>query len=56
MTVGFATLAASLFAGFLWDRFGPHAPFYFGAAMAGVAAFFLLLLSRYLKNDPIKVV
>jgi MFS family permease len=47
--VGVATLPASVFAGFLWDRFGAPVPFFFGAAMAGVAALLLLLLSRRLK-------
>lgn len=49
MTIGVATLPASFFAGFLWDRFGPHAPFYFGAAIAGMAALFLLAASKRLR-------
>lgn len=42
--VGFIALPASLIAGLLWQGlgrwagFGPSAPFYFGAAMAGLAA------------------
>lgn len=44
--VGVATLPASFFAGFLWDKIGPQAPFYFGAAMAAVASAFLLLFSK----------
>jgi len=44
--VGLATLPASFFAGLLWDRFGPPAPFYFGAAMATVAVILLVLLFR----------
>lgn len=48
--IGLATLPASFFAGFLWDTFGPQAPFYFGAAMTSVAAIFLMLISRRLKT------
>jgi MFS family permease len=46
--VGIAGLPASFFAGFLWDRFGPQIPFFFGAAMAGLAAILLLLFSKRL--------
>ena len=48
--VGIAGLPASFFAGFLWDRFGPQVPFYFGAAMAGLAAILLLLFSKRLRT------
>ncbi len=44
--VGIATLPASFFGGFLWDRFGPQATFYFGAGMATVAAVLLLIFSK----------
>ncbi len=47
--VGLATLPASFFAGFLWDKLGPQYPFYFGAMMATVAAVLLLLFSKRLK-------
>ncbi len=47
-TVGLATLPASFFAGFLWDKFGPQAPFYFGAGMAGLATFLLFIFSKRL--------
>lgn len=46
MTVGLTTLPASIFAGFLWDRFGPSMPFFFGAAMAGLAVILLVLTGR----------
>ncbi len=46
--VGIAALPASFFAGFLWDRFGPQVPFYFGAGMAGIAAILLLFFSKRL--------
>ena len=47
-TVGLATLPASFFAGFLWDKFGPQAPFYFGASMASLATLLLLIFSKRL--------
>ena len=50
MTIGFATLPASFFAGFLWDRFGPQAPFYFGAAIASVSVVFLISAAKYLRS------
>ncbi|HUX36247.1 MAG TPA: MFS transporter [Candidatus Paceibacterota bacterium] len=49
MTVGLTTLPASFFAGFLWDKFGPQYPFYFGAAIALSAALLLLIFSKRLK-------
>lgn len=49
--VGLATLPASFFAGFLWDTFGPQAPFYFGATIAGIAALCLVLFSKQLRID-----
>lgn len=52
-TIGLATLPASFFAGFLWDKFGPHMPFYFGAVMAGIAVILLFIFSRYLKRAEI---
>lgn len=39
--VGLIALPASLIAGLLWQRVGPAAPFYFGAALAGLAAVLL---------------
>lgn len=41
---GLAMLAASVLAGFLWDRLGPSATFYVGAAFAGIAL--LLLMAK----------
>lgn len=49
MTVGLATLLASLIAGSLWDRAGVQAPFYFGATAAAVAAIILFLFAKKLK-------
>lgn len=42
--VGVGLLPASVFAGFLWDTFGPQVPFYFGGAMGVLAAAALWLL------------
>jgi predicted MFS family arabinose efflux permease len=36
--VGLATLPASIIGGWLWDAFSSSATFYFGSAMAAVAA------------------
>lgn len=47
-SVGLATLPASFFAGFLWDKFGPQYPFLFGALMAALAAAMLFLFSKRL--------
>ena len=51
--VGLATLPASFLAGFLWDHFGPQAPFYFGAVIAGLAAVMLLIFSKRLTEKTI---
>ncbi len=40
---GLALLPASIIAGLLWDRVAPAAPFWFGAACAGLAVGLLLL-------------
>lgn len=44
--VGLALLPASFIAGFLWDLFGPPAPFYFGASMGLIAAIGLFIILR----------
>ncbi|MGC9611025.1 MAG: MFS transporter [Minisyncoccia bacterium] len=51
-TVGLAALPASFFAGYLWDKIGPQAPFIFGASMAGLALILLIAFSRKLKPQP----
>lgn len=46
--VGLAALPASLVFGFLWARFGPAIPFYYGAALALIAlTLFLFLRIKY---------
>jgi MFS family permease len=45
MVVGIAILPASLIAGFLWDRIGPAAPFWFGAGTATLAVILFAALS-----------
>jgi MFS family permease len=42
--VGFATLPASLIAGWLWDRFSSSATFYFGSAVAALSALLFAVL------------
>ncbi|OGO04627.1 MAG: MFS transporter [Chloroflexi bacterium RBG_13_54_9] len=44
--VGVTVLPASVIAGWLWQAFSPAAPFYFGAALAGIAGFGLIALLR----------
>jgi len=44
--VGLSLLPASLIAGWLWHLIGPEAPFFFGAAMAGMAMLGFLVLVR----------
>lgn len=48
--MGIATLIASTIAGWLWSAFSPSAPFYFGCAMAIVAAALFLGLSKKLRT------
>lgn len=48
MIVGLAILPASVVAGALWDRIGPAAPFWFGAAMSASAM--LLFMRPQLHN------
>lgn len=43
-TIGIMALPASLLAGILWQVWGPAAPFFFGATLAGVAVLLLLRL------------
>lgn len=49
-SVGLATLPASFAAGVLWDKFGPQAPFYFGAGMAAAATVLLLLFFQGMRD------
>lgn len=52
--IGLAVLPASIIAGYLWDRVGAAAPFFFGAAMAALATLLLFLFIRffYQKSSP----
>ncbi|HTP56717.1 MAG TPA: MFS transporter [Candidatus Paceibacterota bacterium] len=50
MTVGLTTLPASFLAGFLWDRYGPRVPFFFGAGLAALAVLCLVLTSKFRKR------
>jgi MFS family permease len=49
MAMGVASFFASFIAGFLWDKFGPQMPFYFGASMAALATLLLISFSNKLK-------
>ena len=50
--VGIALLPASLVAGLLWDKFGPRAPFLFGADLSLLAACLLLFGMRSRSTRP----
>jgi MFS family permease len=43
---GLAMLVASVLAGLLWDRIGPSATFYAGAALAGAAVLTIMFYSK----------
>ena len=42
--VGLAIFPASVIGGYLWDRFGPHATFYYGTVTAFTSAFLFLII------------
>ena len=46
LSVGLTTLPASFLAGFLWDKFGPAVPFYFGACMSIIACAGLVIFAK----------
>lgn len=48
--VGLAALPASFIAGFLWDKFGPQVPFYFGSFIAAIAAVSLFVFTRFYRK------
>lgn len=50
MITGAGLLPASLFAGYLWDRFGSQAAFYFGSLTSLLAALLMWLL--LIKHEP----
>lgn len=52
MASGFTSLSSSVIAGLLWDRVGPAAPFWFGAAAALLAAGLIPLLAPASKRGP----
>lgn len=47
--IGLMALPSSFIAGFLWDRFTPAAPFFFGSVIAGISALLLFSSARFLK-------
>ncbi|MBI4684352.1 MAG: MFS transporter [Nitrospirae bacterium] len=49
--VGLAVLPASVVGGYLWDRFGPHATFYYGMSTAFISALIFLAIFGF---DKIK--
>lgn len=55
MATGLALLPASLIAGALWDRISPSAPFFYGAALAGISLLLLLIGRGILDTTPPQV-
>jgi len=51
--IGLVTLPASFFAGFLWDRVNPSAPFFFGSMMAGLSVILLFIYTRIMLHKSI---
>jgi MFS family permease len=51
--VGLATLPASIIGGWLWDAFSSSATFYFGSAMAAVAAVLFVAFMLTAKGYPV---
>jgi MFS family permease len=51
--LGITLLPASLIAGILYDKVGSDAPFYFGAAMAFIAAFLMIIFERNKKANGV---
>ncbi|MCL4405368.1 MAG: MFS transporter [Patescibacteria group bacterium] len=54
MTSGVAALVASFLAGLLWDRVGPSAPFYLGAAAAFVAVVVLMVFEKKFSSNNLQ--
>ncbi len=52
MATGLALLPASLIAGALWDRIGPAAPFFYGAALSGLSLLLLVVGTGILSTAP----
>jgi len=52
MATGLALFPASLIAGVLWDHVGPAAPFFYGAALAGVSLLLLIVGTGILYTAP----
>ena len=53
--IGLISLPASMIAGWLWDKYNPGVPFYFGAIIAAISAILLLMFVKFYYNkDTIK--
>ena len=55
MVVGLCALPASLGAGFVWDHWGPVAPFYVSAALTVLAALMLVFVRERKISKPLEV-
>lgn len=51
--IGIVSLPASMIAGWLWDKYNPGMPFYFGAIMAVIASILLLIFVKFYYNKNI---
>ena len=54
--VGLSALPAGIIAGFLWDRFNPQMPFFFGSLMSLIAAVLLFAFVSYFKQWRVGVI
>ena len=54
MATGLAVLPGSAMAGWLWDRYGAPAAFWFGAALATIAFLMLPVLHRIVSREAVK--
>lgn len=53
--IGLVSLPASVIAGWLWDKYNPGVPFYFGAVLAALAAILLLIFVRHYRPKVLAI-
>ena len=55
-TIGITALPASVTAGYLWDKFSPSAPFFFGAVVTVFASLLLILFAKFYKPKNFAII